>query len=72
MNEKNKPAERDIVQCAVCGRDVVWMPSAFGHWVIVDAEPTSEMFRPPFAGELKYVHQQHQLHFCQERPGETF
>jgi hypothetical protein len=33
--------------------------------------PASWFYRPPFAGELKYVHGQHKLHFCQENPNVT-
>jgi hypothetical protein len=69
----NKPAEKDIVPCAICGRGVVWMPIHYGDWVQVEAEPddSDQFYRPPFAGELKYVHGQHKLHFCQENPNVT-
>ena len=71
MADPNKPDARDVVQCEYCGRDVVWLPGAHGNWVLVNAEPTTADFRSPFAGELKYVHMQHELHFCQTRPSDV-
>ncbi len=61
------PDPRDVVRCGHCQRKVLWLPGAYGQWMLVEAKPTIDDFRPPFAGELKYVHGEHQPHFCLER-----
>jgi hypothetical protein len=59
-----KPDPKDVLPCPGCKTEVLWLAGPYGVSWLVNAEPVIESFRPPYAGEMKYVHGEHEPHWC--------
>ena len=58
------PNPADVVKCSACGADIVFVRTKSGKRMPVNVMPTDKRFRGPNAGELDYVHGEHQSHFA--------
>ncbi len=57
------PLPKDVTHCRACGAHIVFVRTKKGKLMPINVNPTSAEFRAPNAGELAYVHKEHQPHF---------
>lgn len=58
------PLPADIRRCQSCSAEIVFVRTRNGKRMPVNVLPTDPKFRGPNAGELDYVHGEHQSHFA--------
>ena len=58
------PYPKDVKPCRGCDADIVWMKTKKSKWMCVNVVPTKSEFRGPRAGEMKYVHGEHEPHWA--------